>query len=389
MSPFADEQARLALVVRAIAVSMLACLAWAGTLWLSTRAYPLVPALGIVPPWPWPLDGLALALLAGLLAGLVVRPLCRPLAAAVVALLAVFFAQDQSRLWPSFYMFFLLLLLLAAHRAGGGEPEAARTLAGMRFVTAAVYFWGGVQKLTPHFFREEFPWFIRPLTDLLPGPVPGLPFLGMAAAVCEALLGIGLLTRRFRGLALGEALCMHAVILVCIGPLRGNWNDSAWIWSQATAVLVWLLFRGAAPFRWATMFAAPPKRCLAQVAVVLLAGVLPVLDNVNRWDSALSFNVYTGNVSVGHVLMPVGSAARLPREIAAHVVAAGDREVLDLGAWAMREFNAGTYPARRVFRALLTDVCRRLGAADVRLVVVEKASWLAPKTARVEGCGAP
>jgi hypothetical protein len=389
MSPFAGEQARLELVVRALAVSILACLAFAGKLWLSTRAYPLVPALGIVPPFPWPLDGLALALLVGLLAGLVVRPLSWPLAAAVVVLFVILFAQDQSRLWPSFYAFFLLLVLLVAHRPGGGEAEAARTLAGMRFVTAAVYFWGGVQKLTPHFFREEFPWFIRPLTDLLPFEVPGLPVLGMAAAVGEALVGIGLLTRRFRGLALGEALLMHAVILVCIGPLRGDWNDSAWIWSQASAVLVWLLFRGAAPFRFATLFAVPPARSLAPAAVVLLAGVLPVLDNLNRWDSALSFNVYTGNVSVGQVLMPAGSAARLPREIAAHVVAAGDREVLDLNAWAMREFNAGTYPARRVFRALLADICRRLGAADVQLVVVEKASWLAPKKARVENCGAP
>jgi hypothetical protein len=263
MSPGASDEERLRLVVRALAASILACLAFSGKLWLSARLYPLVPVLGVVPPFPWPLDLFVLALLVGLLVGLVARPLSWPLAAAVVGLFALLFAQDQSRLWPSFYQFFLLLLLLLAHRPGGGEPAAARTLHGMRFVLAAVYFWGGVQKLTPHFFREEFPWFIRPLTDLLPFEVPGLPVLGMAAAVGEALVGIGLLTRRFRGLALGEALLMHAVILVCIGPLRGDWNDSAWIWSQSSAVLVWLLFRGAAPFRFATLFAVPPARSLA------------------------------------------------------------------------------------------------------------------------------
>jgi hypothetical protein len=259
----------------------------------------------------------------------------------------------------------------------------------MRFVLAAVYFWGGVQKLTPHFFREEFPWFVRPLTDLLPGPVPWLPVLGLAAAVGEALLGIGLLTRRFRRIALGEALLMHAVILVCIGPLRGDWNDSAWIWSLATAGLAWLLFRAAEPFRLATMFAASRAANVAPAVVVVLAGILPVLDNFNRWDSALSFNVYTGNTRVGHVVMPPGSAARLPREIAAHALSVGEMEVLDLNAWAMQEFNAGTYPADRVFRALLADICGRLGEPTVELVVVEKASWLAPKTPRRETCCEP
>ena len=348
-----------------------------------------MPVLGVVPPFPWPLDLFVLALLVGLLVGLVARPLSWPLAAAVVGLFALLFAQDQSRLWPSFYQFFLLLLLLLAHRPGGGEPAAARTLHGMRFVLAAVYFWGGVQKLTPHFFREEFPWFVRPLTDLLPGPVPWLPVLGLAAAVGEALLGIGLLTRRFRRIALGEALLMHAVILVCIGPLRGDWNDSAWIWSLATAGLAWLLFRAAEPFRLATMFAASPAANVAPAVVVVLAGILPVLDNFNRWDSALSFNVYTGNTRVGHVVMPPGSAARLPREIAAHALSVGEMEVLDLNAWAMQEFNAGTYPADRVFRALLADICGRLGEPTVELVVVEKASWLAPKTPRRETCCEP
>jgi hypothetical protein len=389
MSPGASDEERLRLVVRALAASILACLAFSGKLWLSARLYPLVPVLGVVPPFPWPLDLFVLALLVGLLVGLVARPVSWPLAAAVVGLFALLFAQDQSRLWPSFYQFFLLLLLLLAHRPGGGEPAAARTLHGMRFVLAAVYFWGGVQKLTPHFFREEFPWFVRPLTDLLPGPVPWLPVLGLAAAVGEALLGIGLLTRRFRRIALGEALLMHAVILVCIGPLRGDWNDSAWIWSLATAGLAWLLFRAAEPFRLATMFAASRAANVAPAVVVVLAGILPVLDNFNRWDSALSFNVYTGNTRVGHVVMPPGSAARLPREIAAHALSVGEMEVLDLNAWAMQEFNAGTYPADRVFRALLADICGRLGEPTVELVVVEKASWLAPKTPRRETCCEP
>jgi hypothetical protein len=387
MTPaFTSEQERLPAVVRAVAVAVLFCIVCSWKLWLSTRLYPLVPALGIVPRFPWPLDALVLALLVGLLAGLVVRPLSRPLGFSIVVLLAILFAQDQGRLWPSFYEFFLLLLMVVAHRRGGGEVEAARTLDGMRFVVAAAYAWGGIQKLNPRFFHEEFPWFIAPLTDLLPGPVPGLPVLGAAAAVFETLFGIGLLTRRFRRIALGEALAMHAVILVCIGPLRGNWNDAAWAWSLATASLAWLLFRAAPPFSFRTMLAAGPPHGLPQAAAVLLVGLMPLFNNLNRWDSALSFNVYTGNVTVAHVVMPAGSGGRLPREIAAHVLAIDERELLDLNAWSRAEFNAGAYPEERIFRALFAEVCGRLPEPSARLVTVEKAGWFVPRQARVLDC---
>jgi hypothetical protein len=389
MNPFPSETRRLEFVARVLAVATLVCVAFSWRLWISTRLYPLAPLFGLVPPFPYPLDLAVAAVLVGLLVALAVRPLSVPLAAGVVGLFAVLFVQDQSRLWPSFYEFFFLFLMLVARRPGGGEPEAVRTLAGMRCVVAAVYFWGGFQKLTPHFFREEFPWFVRPLTDLVPFEVPFLPVLGMAAAVAEMLIGIGLLTTRFRRLALAEALVMHAVILVCIGPIRSNWNDSAWIWSLASAVLAVALFRGAPPFDVRQLVAAPPLRCLPQALAVVFVGLMPVLNNVNRWDSALSFNVYTGNVSSGFILMAPEAAARLPAEITRHVARQGEWAVLDVGAWSMAEFNAGAYPEDRVFRTIFAAVCGRLGDPATRLLVIRKADWFWPKQPTVRACGAP
>lgn len=387
MSVFANEERRLSVVVRAVAVSLLLCLAFSWRLWLSTRLYPLVPAFGLVPRFPWPLDAAVLALLVALLVALAIRPLSRPLAGATVALFVVLFAQDQSRLWPSFYLFFFLLLVLLGHDREGGEAGAGRTLAGMRFAVAMAYFWGGVQKLNPHFFHEEFPWFIKPLTDHLRGPIPGLPVLGGFAAVCEVLFALGLLTTRFRGVALCEGLAMHALILVCIGPLRGDWNDGAWIWGQAMAVLLVLLFYAAPPFRLATMFAGKAVRNLPQALAVVFLGALPVLNNVNRWDSALSFNIYTGNVSRAHVIMHADAAAALPPELAAHVHVQGEWAVLDPNLWSMRQFNAGVYPEERIFRAILAVVCGRLPETSARLVVEEKATWFSPKATHLRGCG--
>jgi hypothetical protein len=387
MKPFATEERRLSLAVRVVAGSFLLCLGLSWQLWISERLYPLVPLGGILPPLPYPLDRSALALLVGLLLAIVARPRATWLVVAVVLLQAALFAQDQSRLWPSFYEFFVLLTLLLGWRPGDGEAAASPVLAGMRFVVAAIYFWGGVQKLTPHFFHEEFPWFIRPLADALPFDVPFVPALAAAAASSEALVGIGLLTRRFRRLALGEALAMHAIIFVCIGPIRGNWNDAAWMWSLATAVLAWVLFVDAPAFSLRSMFAAPPRRIVPQVLAVIMIGLAPLLNNVNRWDSALSFNVYTGNVTTAVIVMPVAAAALLPAELSPHVTIDGAAAVLDVNAWAMREFNGGAYPETRVFRAIFRTVCGLVPDASLRLVVVEKAGWFFPKSRRLLACG--
>jgi len=388
MLRFTSERRRLEAVARTVAVSLLLCLAFSWRLWLSTRLYPLVPALDLVPRFPWPLDAGVLALLVGLLAGLALRPLSRGLAATVVGLFVVLFAQDQSRLWPSFYLFVFLLLFLVGSRRDGDEAAAGRMLAGMRFAVAMASVWGGVLKLNHHFAHEEFPWFVKPLTDFLPGPVPGLPIVAVGAAAFETLFGLGLLTRRFRAIALGDALLMHAVVFVCIGPLRGDWNDGAWIWSQTMAVLLVLLFGAAPSFRFETMFAAAHAGGnLPAAAAVVFLGVLPVLNAVNRWDSAPSFNVYTGNVSRAHVILPADAAAALPAELAPHVAIHGEWAVFDPNAWSMRQFNAGVYPEERIFRAILAVICRQLPEPSARLVIEEKAGWFFPKTSRVLECG--
>lgn len=375
---------QLAAVTRLVAGSMLFCMAFSGSLWISTRTYPLTPAFGIVPPFPWPLDAAVAALLVGLLLAVVARPRAWQPIAAVVVLLALLFAQDQSRLWPSFYSFFLLFLLALGHDPRGGESEASRTLTGMRFAVAAIYFWGGVHKLTPHFFTEEFPWFIEPLTSLLPIPAAWIAPLGVAAAVFEVAFAIGLLIPRLRRFALWEALAMHAVVLICIGPIRGHWNDSAWAWSLTMAALVWLLFRDPTPSHSAPLLQGPLVRLLPQAVVAVLVGIMPALNGVNRWDSALSFNVYTGNVSTGLVVMPPEVVRSLPPAVAAHVTPGDEWAVLDLNVWSMAEFNAGVYPERRVFCRLWGEICRWVPSGSARLVVVEKATWFAPKATTVE-----
>ncbi|QDU89644.1 hypothetical protein Pla175_30370 [Pirellulimonas nuda] len=376
---FADPQHRLIAFTRLLAVSVLCCLAFSWRLWVSRPHYPLVPLFEFVPALAFPFDYVLLGWLVVLLLGVVYQPRCRLLITLVLGTFGLLFVQDQSRLWPSFYQFSFLFLLLASNRRVDGAAGDQRVLASMRFVFAMVFFWGGVQKLNPYFFYEEFPWFVEPVTRLWPLATPVLPHIAVAAALFEMTIGVGLLTRRLRGAALGGAVLMNLLIFFCIGPLRDNWNNSSWMWGMTVAAQTWVLFFRAPPFSFRTMFAAPALHNVPQWLAVILIGFLPVLNNINRWDSALSFNVYSGNVDYAEIHMRPGVVDRLPDEIAALVHVRFGGAVLVPNEWSRRVFHANTYPETRVFKALFRAVCDYLPEGSAALYVREKAGWFFPK----------
>ena len=80
---------------------------------------------------------------------------------------------------------------------------------------------------------------------------------------------------------------------------------------------------------------------------------------------------------------------RLPAAVATHVARGENWAVLDFNTWAMGDFNAGVYPERRVFRRLFSQVCGWLPPGTATLIIVEKASWLAPKATESHACGEP
>jgi hypothetical protein len=108
---------------------------------------------------------------------------------------------------------------------------------------------------------------------------------------------------------------------------------------------------------------------------------------VNRWDSALSFNVYTGNVSHGQIRMHPDVAPRLPAELSPFVTERDGWAVLDLNAWTLREFNANPYPEKRIFKAVLDTICSHVPDRSVRLFLTEKSGWFFPKSTHQYGCG--
>lgn len=372
---FSDPQHRLDGFTRVLALSVLACFGFSWKLWLPRPYYPLVPVAAWLEDLPSVLSITAFSATLVLLGAIAVWPRATALLWWLAAIWGLLLLEDQNRWWPSFYQFYLAVLLIAAGRRRCDDQEAGRVLAGLEFLFAAIYFYSGLQKLNAQFLHDEFPWFVEPVTRLLGWDLNGLPWVAVAAALVEMLVGVGLLTKRFRAVALYLALLMHLVIFFCIGPLRSGWNNSAWIWNLTVAVQVWLLFHRSPRLDLREMFGPTLRQSVVPAAVVLLVGMAPLLNNFNRWDSALSFNVYSGNVDYAEIHLSLDAARSLPEELAPYVELGLGQGILYLNRWTQAEFNANPYPETRVFLAVFRRVCELKDEGTATLIIQEKSGW--------------
>ena len=91
--------------------------------------------------------------------------------------------------------------------------------------------------MNSHFAVNGFPTLLGPLASHL----PMLHLWGWVVAAIEASIGIGLLTRKYRNLAVMVGVSMHCFILyTCTVVL--DWNSVVWPWNVAMIAFLFTLF---------------------------------------------------------------------------------------------------------------------------------------------------
>ena len=322
-------------------------------LWLSSRFYPLTPVWSFIKPLRSPGDYIVLFTLIALLIAAALVPR-REILIAVFVLLVLVVLQDQSRLQPWFYQYALMLLAIAL--AGPDRPAAALNTCCL--IIAATYFWSGLAKLNPSFIGDTFPFLVKPLIRSENGVVQWLiRQLAFLAPLLECALGIGLLIKRFRPLAVLAAIAMHVFILITIGPLGRGVNDVVWPWNLAMIAFLLILFirrtEDPAPrdIIWGRAFGF-------QKIVLVLFALMPALSFFNLWDHYLSSALYSGNRNSGVVYLSDAVFDRLPDQIEDYVTEEGpDRNKLDIFDWSVGELNVPSYPEIRVFKNVAREIC--------------------------------
>ncbi len=336
----------------AVFLGMLASL----KLWLTARAFPLVPVVAGFPQWPAPWDAVLLTLLLLALVGGIwfYRP-----AVAVFLIGALFlYCGDQNRGQPWFYLYFVLLLLTL-------RPEGP-AVAACRVVVSVVYVWAAVQKFGPDYQRLVVPYMMQPVAHWLPAPgVAVAKWCLSAAPAVELFIGLGLWVPALRRAAIVTTVLVHGVALLLLGPLGHNYNLVVWPWNLAMVALVVVLFP---PVRLSETFRALRRSAVAVIVTALVA-LLPLLGYFGWWDSYFSFALYSGNTATADLILVPSMAERLPEPLRrfahplhADVIAANPALrglfVFDLQSWAQAELGVPPIPEPRNYRAIGRHLAR-------------------------------
>jgi hypothetical protein len=366
---------RAALTRLVLGAALVAGLLISRKLFLSERLYPLTPVVDGLPAIPPPLDVVVLGALVGVIAIAAVVPRPRAWIIASLGLALVLAITDQSRWQPWFYQY---LVMLAAFALPLRERGTTSALDICRVVVSGTYVWSGVQKLNPVFAADVFPWFVQPVLAVVPSTVRDIVSAAwIVVPLVEIGIGLALLVRPLRDVAVMAAVVVHAGILGLLGPLGHAENAVIWPWNVAMAVLVVLLFwREAAP---AWPRPADVRTRVACAVAAVLFWLLPSLSFVGMWDAYLSGALYSGNVAQGIVAITPRLRARLPAEVDRHVIVnRAGTNVLTVWDWSMGELYVPPYPERRVYLNVARTLCRYGEAPDdLKLVVVERPVLLA------------
>jgi len=241
-----------------------------------------------------------------------------------------------------------------------------------RLVVACTYFYSGLQKMNSHFAMQGFPTMLGALARHL----PMVHLWGWVVAATESLIGIGLLTRKFRNLAVICGLMMHLFILyTCTVVL--DWNTVVWPWNVAMMAFLMLLFWNADSSFGDVLWKNP---LVCQKVALLLFGVLPFLSFFGWWPAYLSASLYSANVPETNIFVGNSVIGQLPVPIRRYVHKVyGDENVLKVQDWSFGELNVPPYAEARFYKRLGAEVCRYSNnSPEVVLVVQEKDTLLGP-----------
>lgn len=294
----------------ALIAAMLSGMLCSLPLWMSTRAYPLVP---LFPAWMILPSSLGPVLL-GLTLLSLVAAVWRFRPAIIFFLVAIIylFGCDQNREQPWVYMYWVMLLLNLL-------PERV-ILPSCRLAFALVYLWAGIQKLNGKFFSAVPAWFVHPAEGwgLSHGVVAALQFGVALTPFLEMAIATGVWFRQTRWFAIVLAVTLHGTSLLFLGPLGHDINLVVWPWNIAMAVLLVILF-GARECAALPQTFSQLRTSLGAVVIVGLYALLPVLSFFGLWDSYLSFSLYSGNLANADFYITQSLAQRLPRDMQTYV----------------------------------------------------------------------
>ncbi len=381
-----DRRARLLRIT--LSLACLSGLLLSPKLWLSSRSFPLSPVSAKLPLVPPPFDYILFISLLTLLVLIAVAKRPFKFVVLFLPLAAILCLLDQSRLQPWFYQYVFMLAAFGFCLRNESDAESQKALLNTcRLIVVTMYFWSGLQKVSISFVDRVFPTLVNPYLNFIFGKVNLFPRpLILLIPLLEVGISIGLLTRKFRNVAVVLAVSMHMLILLLLIPIRVN--SVVWPWNLAMIGFAVVLFWVARDFSMRELLL--PRKLSFQLIVLVLFGLMPLLNFFNLWDSYLSAVLYSGNLPVAVVHVSEAARNRMPPEIQHQVErnASTGKLFINPNRWSLAELNVPDYRERRVFINLAKQICAYAESpAEVSLTIYGKPNrWNGSREANTFTC---
>jgi len=346
----------LDLVTRAIVICLAIQLILSSKLWLITnRDFPLLPIF----PSSLSLNfdpAASLFLFAFLMLSFVLilfKPQNKYFLGAALFLFTILVLQDLNRLQVWLYQLVLMLAVLI-FRKDKNENQVFKSL---QIIIIAVYFWAGWSKFNIYFVEDVFPWLLDQVPILL--GFKGATYLPYFMAALEMMIGVGLFVRRLRWIYVPIALLFHVFILLSIGPFGQNWNTVVWPWNILLMLLVVLFFykknnRILEDFKYTIKYFPVFAYCL------LVVGLLPFLNYLQKWDENLSFKMYSGTHPEAVFYFDESDHLCFPPEMASYFIGKNQDKKLIIDDWTLSELKVSPYLNQNTINQLQAQLCQCL-----------------------------
>jgi hypothetical protein len=349
---------RMLLVKWALCAALLTGIIASPNLWTSDRAFPTIPALPGLPDLPQAVcvAFVGLLIISGLAVALLPNPRLAIWALAFFATVLVLF--DINRLQPWFYQY--VLMLLGISLMTWDDPLSNRSGAAWGIcaaIVACIYFWSGLQKANLAFAYDVFPWLLKPVTgDALLNHLRPFWFL---APLVETSIGVLLIVPGARSWALGGAVLMHSFLILALGPFGLRYNSVVWPWNFFLLLIDFILFARNFDPVLRTAWSAPLGKGL-----LILMGILPALNFIDRWDTFPSASYYSGRYRDAWIYLTAEGFRRFPITPQANRAVSQetpDRFRIDVTLWGLSIINVPPYGEPRTYREMI----RKLALAGV------------------------
>ena len=364
---------RLQLIKLTILIGLFVSVLLSLNLWAGQRWFPKAPLLEGFYGLKAPYDYINIVVIAILSFFCFVNPSKKPVWL-LLAFCAYLCFEDQNRLQPWFFNYLFILCILLFYKQRVDEPNNfISVFICLQILVALIYIFSGLQKLNAFFVEDTFKWLISPLEHILNAKQFALFIrFGKLVPYLELFIGLGLLIKPLRFIALPLVIIMHLFILLLLGPAGKSFNSVVWPWNIVMILLCLLLFSNVKQERFFDISILFKNVSFYLVVTVMF--ILPLFSFNNKYDSYLSSSLYSGNTHGCKLILTDKAYRKLPYYIKSFVTKDSDYNVLYIKNWAMAELNTPCVPEYRIFKTVQNHVIllTHTGPEDVKMDFTER-----------------